>query len=68
MRPRPWHREHKSYGPQAKLDPERVRRLKDLYDTGTHSQRALAKMFGLHQSNISRALNDQHYQPFEKES
>jgi hypothetical protein len=67
MRPRPWHQEHKSYGPQAKLSVEKVRKLKDLYATGEYSHRKLARMYGVHSSNITRALNDQTFQPFGKE-
>lgn len=67
MPERPYHQQHHSYGPQAKLSVDKVRKIKDLYATGEYSHRKLAQMYGVHSSNITRALNDQTFQPFSKE-
>lgn len=63
---RPYHQSHKSYGPQSKLSVEKVRRLKDLHDTGEYTHRQLGVIFGVHASNITRALNDHTFQPFKE--
>ncbi len=47
-----------------KLDLPTIRRIKDLYGTGEYTHRQLGEMFGVHQSNITRALNDQSFQQF----
>lgn len=66
MRPRPWHQSHKSYGSQAKLTPELVKIIKQQYLVEGLSQRSIAKIYGVSQSVISRAVNDHTYQPFEE--
>lgn len=56
----PVHREH------YKLDLPTIRQIKDLYETGEYTHRKLGEMFGVHQSNITRAINDQSFQQFKE--
>jgi DNA-binding MarR family transcriptional regulator len=66
MPERPYHQEHKSYGPQAKLTPEIIKVMRERHIVGGISQRTLARQYGVNQSTISRALSNQTYQPFEE--
>lgn len=57
---------HRTDAPWHKLDSAKIRRIKDLYDTGEYTHRQLGEMFGVHKSNISRAINDQSFQNFKE--
>lgn len=50
------------HGPSAKLTIVQVRKIKDLYATGEYTHKRLGEMFGVHKSNIGRALSDQSFQ------
>ncbi|AKF12742.1 HNH endonuclease [Sinorhizobium phage phiM7] len=41
-----------------KLTTSDVKEIKELYSSGNYSQKNLAKAYGVHQSNISRIVND----------
>jgi hypothetical protein len=55
---------HRIDAPWHKLTLAKIRKIKDLYATGEYTHKQLGEMFGVHKSNISRALNDQSFQNY----
>ena len=58
---------HRTDAPWHKLNLAKIRKIRDLYATGKYTHKMLGEMFGVHKSNIGRALNDQSFQRFKED-
>lgn len=50
-----------SKNPRALLNDVKVQKIRDLYSEGGVSQQSLALQFGVHQTQISRIVRDEHW-------
>jgi predicted XRE-type DNA-binding protein len=57
---------HRRDAPAGKLDPATISAIRRVYLSRQLSQRRIAEMFGIHQSTVSRAVNDLTYNFYEE--
>jgi DNA-binding MarR family transcriptional regulator len=57
---------HRKDAPAGKLTPGIISAIRRVYLSRELSQRQIAEMFGIHQSTVSRAVNDLTYNYFEE--